>query len=284
MHSIISSTWKTLAITTIAAGSLAGCVTVPEQVQLTHNGMQTKACETRTPVTTRQETLDANGFSLTSWNMYKGKLNGWEQDLSHLHQQSDLLLLQEAHLVSDLQDFLDQRTGDWAMAHAFSLSDAWSGVMTFGKIPQQSPCAQRIQEPYLRLPKTTLISYFPVSGHNQTLLVANVHGVNFTLGSADLARQLQSVQQAINAHDGPLVLAGDFNTWSNARMKIVSQLATEHGLQPVSFENARPTNGLGHQLDHIYYRGLTPLHSRVIKVKSSDHYPLNVTFSLDTES
>ena len=283
MHSFGSTIFRTLAAAILAAGSLSGCVSVPEEVQLTHNGVQTKACETGNPLAARQEALDADGFSLTSWNMYKGKLNGWERDLDQLHQQSDLLLLQEAHLVSGLQDFLDQRTGDWAMARAFTLSDAWSGVMTLGKIPQHSPCAQRVDEPYLRLPKTALISYFPVSGHAKPLLVANIHGVNFTLGSIDLARQIAAIKQVIQGYDGPVVLAGDFNTWNEGRLEVVRRLAAEQGLQPVSFEQ-QPTAVLGRPLDHIYYRGLIPLHSQVTEVKSSDHYPLSVTFRLAPES
>ena len=228
--------------------------------------------------------LDASGFSVTTWNIYKGRLSGWNQDLDNFHQQSDLLLLQEAHLVPEFRDWLELRSTDWAMAHAFALSNAWSGVLTLGKVPQQSPCAQRIHEPYLRLPKTSLISYFPVAGHSEPLLVANVHGVNFTLGSSDLAAQLQAVQEVINAHEGPVILAGDFNTWSNARMNVVRQLAATHKLQSVSFQQQQPIGHFGHQLDHIYYRGLTPLHSHVTQVKSSDHYPLTVTFSLDTET
>ena len=263
MRSVIPSVIKSLAVLLLLASMLSGCVSVPEQVQLTHNGEAAVACEARSPIPAQSAALDASGFSLTSWNIYKVRLNGWNQDLDHLHQQSDLLLLQEAHLVPELQDWLDQRSQDWAMAHAFALSDAWSGVLTLAKVPQQSPCAQRLKEPYLRMPKTALISYFPVAGHDEPLLVANIHGVNFTLGNSDLAIQLQAIQELIHAHNGPVILAGDFNTWSNARMDVVEQLAITHELQAVSFQRQQPAGHFGHHLDHIYYRGLTPLHSHV---------------------
>ena len=284
MRSFVPKTVKSLATIVLAGSMLSGCISVPEQVQLTRNGEPAMACETRGPMPAQSSVLDGGGFSVTSWNIYKGKLSGWDRDLETFHRQSDLLLLQEAHLVPEFRDWLELKSSDWAMAHAFALSDAWSGVLTLGKVPQQSPCAQRIHEPYLRLPKTTLISYFPVAGHSQPLLVANIHGVNFTLGSSDLAAQLQAVQEVINAHEGPVILAGDFNTWSDARMQVVRRLAAIHKLQSVTFQQQQPTGQFGHQLDHIYYRGLVPLQSRVTQVKSSDHYPLTVTFSLDTET
>lgn len=283
MHSFIQSVIKPLAILSLLISMLAGCVSVPEQVQLTHNGKAAVTCEARVAMPAESAALDASGFSLTSWNIYKVRLDGWDQDLDQLHQQSDLLLLQEAHLVPKLQNWLDQRSTDWAMAHAFALSDAWSGVLTLAKIPQQSPCAQRLNEPYLRMPKTALISYFPVAGHDEPLLVANIHGVNFTLGSSDLENQLQAIQELIHTHNGPVIVAGDFNTWSNARMDVVRQLAIKHDLQPVSFQRHQSARRFGHHLDHVYYRGLTLLHSQVTEVKSSDHYPLTVTFALDTE-
>ena len=278
MRSTILSVIKSLAIPFLITSMLAGCVTVPEQVQLTHNGKPALACEMRASMPVQSAELDASG------NIYKSRLSGWDQDLDLLHQQSDLLLLQEAHLVPEFLNWLEQRSVDWAMAFAFTLSDAWSGVLTLSKVPQQSPCAQRIREPYLRLPKTSLISYFPIAGHAEPLLVANIHGVNFTLGSSDLTAQLQEIQGLISVHDGPVILAGDFNTWSNARMDVVRKLASAHDLQSVSFQRQQPAGHFGHQLDHVYYRGLIPLHSGVTEVKSSDHYPLSVTFSLDTET
>ncbi len=286
MRSYIPSIKKSLAIPALIIGLLSGCATVPEQVQLIHNGKPAMACEAGAPMPIQSAALNADRFSVTSWNIHKGRLNGWDKDLDHLNQQSDLLLLQEAHLVPGFKDWLEQRSldWDWAMAHAFTLSGTWSGVLTGGKIPQLSPCAQRIHEPYLRLPKTVLISYFPLQGHNELLLVANIHGVNFTLGSSDLAAQLQAVQEVMDKHAGPIILAGDFNTWSDARMNVVKQLATSHNLQAVTFQRRQPAGHFGRQLDHIYYRGLIPLHSRVTEVKSSDHHPLTVIFSLDTET
>ncbi len=260
-----------------------GCTTVPAQPQLLHNGNAVANCVTPVDQAAPFEGLDPEAFSLTTWNIYKGKLRGWEQDLQALSGQSDLLLLQEAYLAPELQRWLSRESLDWAMAHAFSLHGRWSGVLTGGRVSQRNPCMQRITEPYLRLPKTALISYFPIRGHAQPLLVVNVHGINFTLGSEDLDNQFQAIQTLVENHEGPLIVAGDFNTWSRARLAVIQRLAAHNGLRAVEFQG-KPVVHFGHRVDHVYYRGLLPLQSRMIKVKSSDHYPLTVTFKLDSKT
>ncbi|WP_419626020.1 hypothetical protein [Thiolapillus sp.] len=35
-----------------------------------------------------------------------------------------------------------------------------------------------------------------------------MHGVNFTLGSADLDAQFQAIQAVMDSHQGPIVMAG----------------------------------------------------------------------------
>lgn len=258
--------------------ALVGCVSIPAQVETAHNGAFLESCEKDLdgqPI--EAASLDSRGFTLSSWNIYKGQLTGWQEDLERLYRQSDILLLQEAHLEPGLLKWLSGSMLDWSMAHAFTYRNYWTGVFTGAKVQQMAPCAQRHREPYLRLPKTVLISYFPLQGSQEPLLVINVHGVNFTLGARALGEQLDALERVLANHDGPVILAGDLNTWSVWRMRLVEELATRQGLKSVAFEQS-PAIHLGQQVDHVYYRGLVPLKSRVIPVKSSDHYPLVVTF------
>jgi len=274
--------WKSRTVLYLLVGLLSACVSVPERMQLLQNGQAEPACAERSLPPARSAALDAAGFSLTTWNIYKGSLAGWEKDLDALESQSDVLLLQEAHLIPELVDWLGRRPLEWTMTHAYTLSGSWAGVLTISKVPQLSACAQRIYEPYLRLPKTVLISYLPLQGYDEHLLVVNIHGVNFTLGSSTLAQQLRAIEAVISRHAGPIVLGGDFNTWSDARMNVVETLATNNGLHPVALGNSQAAGYFGRQLDHIYSRGLIPRDSRTTRVESSDHFPITVTFSLDT--
>lgn len=104
-----------------------------------------------------------------------------------------------------------------------------------------------------------------------------MHGVNFTLGGKALGEQLKALEPIVMDHHGPMILAGDMNTWSSRRMALVEDFAKRQELKSVRFEQS-PAIHFGQQVDHIYYRGLIPLQSRVIQVKSSDHHPLVVIF------
>ena len=260
---------------------LSSCVTVPERLEFVHNGAPLEGCEAALlDIPEGGKALDPRGFTLATWNIYKGQLSGWREDLDNLYRQTDILLLQEAHLGPGLLKWLSGGVLDWSMAHAFTYRNHWTGVLTGAKVPQMASCAQRHREPYLRLPKTALISYFPLQGNPEPLLVVNVHGVNFTLGTKNLGDQLGAVERVVASHDGPVILAGDLNTWSRQRMELLEELAQRQGLKNVIFEQS-PVAHLGQQVDHVYYRGLVPLKNRVIPVKSSDHYPLVVTFKSD---
>lgn len=257
---------------------LAACVTVPEKVELMHNGAPLASCESEPAGQVAESAaLDPAGFTLSTWNIYKGQMPGWRGDLDRLYEESDILLLQESHMDPGMLRWLAGGKLDWSMAHAFTYRDFWTGVLTAGRVQQAALCAQRTPEPYIRLPKTVLISYFPLQGSRSPLMVVNMHGINFTLGSGTLSEQLADLEKLVEKHPGPLIVAGDMNTWSRQRMQRVDDLARKHGLQRVEFQQSASVH-FGRQVDHVYYRGLQPLASHVIPVQSSDHYPLVVTF------
>ena len=77
-----------------------------------------------------------------------------------------------------------------------------------------------------------------------------------------------------------MIISGDFNSWSKKRMAIVEILAKRLNLRPVTFDGNYRVSIFGHNLDHIYYRGLKPLKTDVLEVTSSDHNPMWVTFKL----
>lgn len=214
------------------------------------------------------------------WNIYKQQSSGWTADLETLNAGADMLLLQEVYLDREIRDWLDQHLAHWDMNPAFIYKNTYAGVMTTGRFPASSQCSLRVYEPLTGIPKTALLSYHRIEGHHQTLLAVNIHGVNFTLDSRHLERQLTAVSEVIRAHQGPVVLAGDFNTWNESRTRLLESITSELKLIPVLFEGQQPSSRFGYRIDHIYYRGLKPLSSQVITVNSSDHYPLTVRFSL----
>lgn len=142
---------------------LTGCVSIPEELQLAYNGASREACDPASYETPGQSgALDPERIVVATWNIYKGKLDGWQEDLDRLYRLSDILLLQEAHLAPRFLKWIFRSRPEWVMAHAFTYRNYWTGVFTAAKVPQITPCAQRYREPYLRLPKTVLVSYFPI--------------------------------------------------------------------------------------------------------------------------
>ena len=261
-----------------------GCFSISHQEQLlSSSGL----IRTDDPLCTKQNNtpeidaaLDEAGFTLVSWNIFKENKNGWRQDLLALSNESDLILLQEAHLTQALSQFLETTGQNWEMISAFRYQGIHTGVMTMGHIPPQASCAQRTNEPIVRLPKSSLISYFPIRNTQQTLLVANIHAINFTPGIERFTEQLMEIKTVLAEHKGPIVFAGDFNTWSNQRQTVLNRIigTGELNLNKVEFINSFPILFWGHRLDHVFFRGLRVVKAEAISVKSSDHYPLKVLF------
>jgi endonuclease/exonuclease/phosphatase (EEP) superfamily protein YafD len=161
---------------------------------------------------------------------------------------------------------------------AFNYQDKATGVMTASRVKPLHSCGQRTAEPIIRYPKTSLISYYPVEGMNENLLVANIHGINFTFGVGAYKEQIEKLYDVMKNHNGPIVLAGDFNTWSDKRMLIVDDLAQRLSLESLDYTSHNRTIVFGNALDHVFYRELEPVEHDTWYVTSSDHNPTRVSF------
>lgn len=232
------------------------------------------------PIHHEQGVLDSSALSVMSWNMLKGKRKGWHEDLASLSAQSDIILLQEVMLNDEFYCHL----GDclqWHATEGYRRFNRISGVLTAAKVGSHRKQSFKKIEPYLRTPKAALITEYTLSGCAQTLLVANIHALNFTWGVFHFYQQLSDIFSVLAAHEGPVVLAGDFNVWRGKRLKLLRELAQNACLIETEFEHDIRKAAFSYQLDHIFYRGLRKRESRVHKVVTSDHNPITAMFSLD---
>ena len=126
-----------------------------------------------------------------------------------------------------------------------------------GHTPPQASCAQRVYEPLALLPKSSLLTYYPIKNTQQTLLVANIHAINFTLGTGRFTQQLLEIKEILAQHSGPIVFAGDFNTWSDQREAVLDQIIGDKksGLLKVEFTSTVEHLAWRRRLDHIFFRG-----------------------------
>ncbi len=245
------------------------------------------SCETSTlpesylVAVTEKNGLDPEQIILLNWNAHKETGLLWQDALQSLLSGVDLLTLQEGALTDDLRGLLSRTfTGSWILASAFTQSGNHTGVLNASRIAPDFSCSFRVAEPIIIVPKTALITRYPIVGTNKTLLLVNMHMVNFSLATAAYREQLRNAFLLINQHQGPLLIAGDFNSWSDGRMEIIQHFADGLGAEAVEFSEDNRTTVFGHTLDHIFHRGLEQIEAVVPLVQVSDHNPMRVTFRL----
>jgi endonuclease/exonuclease/phosphatase (EEP) superfamily protein YafD len=224
--------------------------------------------------------LDPHAIRMMSWNIHKQADPGWQRDLHRFGERNDLVLLQESVLDAPLRELIDADGFRWVMASSFIESGIDIGVLTASRIAPVATCTERVVEPLLRIPKSAVISWFPLAGRRDTLVVVNVHAINFSLSLGAYRAQFDAIGHALERHEGPLIVAGDLNTWTDARADAVRTLAKRLRLTEVRFAADRRSHFFGHELDHIYTRGLATVASVATGVTSSDHNPVAATLSV----
>jgi len=230
--------------------------------------------------TAQKSELDSHGFRILNWNVYKGIKEGWKDDFKNLIPSYDILTIQEARLTDNMQALLKEGHHNWDISVAFKFNGKETGVLTASRIAPEYTCTFRIKEPLANVPKTTMVTIYPLSNTSKTLMVVNIHSINLTLGTGSFKKQLKKVENILSQHNGPVIISGDVNTWSSKRMAIVTDFANRLGMKAVPFNKQEQTRIFGRAIDHIYYRELTVTDAAVIKVTSSDHNPMLVTFRM----
>lgn len=231
-------------------------------------------------ITTSPLGVSPDSISILSWNIYKEQREGWKSDFERLSKDKEIILLQEAFLDERLVDLLCQKSLYWNLNSAFRYRGKETGVLMASTIQPIGSCGLRHNEPIIGLPKTILVSMFDISDSPDRLLVANIHGINFTLNTAAYSKQMGDLRDVLQNHEGPLILAGDFNNWNKKRTFITNFLMDELSLQIVTFDDEYRTTIFGVPVDHVFYRGLEVITQKIYPVASSDHNPLSVTFRL----
>ncbi|GIU06222.1 UPF0294 protein [Shewanella sp. c952] len=268
-----------LLIATLVALYVYQSTVIPQQDTLLSNDSNSTdavQCITNKPI----ESLDRHGnLDIAIWNIHKQKNSGWQNVLKQLTERTDLLLLQEVSASDEFKALVDEQSEDWVMAKAFLFADEPVGVMNLSKGYPSSVCSFRYEEPLIHYPKSLLVSYYDLSDNSQ-LLVVNVHSINFAFGLDEYRAQLNVVTEAMKVHSGPIILAGDLNTWSDSRNEYVSTIANTAGLTEAIPSVDSRTQFFGKTPDHIFYRGLELVKAESIVTDSSDHNPLKAYFRL----
>ncbi|MEZ9255855.1 endonuclease/exonuclease/phosphatase family protein [Vibrio cyclitrophicus] len=220
----------------------------------------------------------SDGLSLIVWNIYKQNRNNWQNELNQLTEGSDLVLLQEARITKELSQWVT--SGQWGSTrvNAFEVFEQSAGVLSLATHLPIEACAYTHEEPWLQLPKSALWSRYQLS-NGEELAVINIHAVNFTFGTEDYKAQLKSLTDNLQKYRGPVIFAGDFNSWSEARFAVLKEALEKVGLTELVFDPDNRTQFMtGLVLDHVFYRGLEVEKAKAPITDASDHNPMRVTF------
>ena len=223
--------------------------------------------------------LDASNISLFNWNVHKTRERRWREDFDTFANNADLVLFQEASLREETIAEIDS-SRHWSFAPGYRKWGEVTGVMTLSGIKPLTQCSFVHSEPWLRTPKATSVTQYGLTDTDQTLVVINVHAVNFSFGTGAYEKQFEQIRQLLENHDGPIILSGDLNTWRARRVEIIDELATSLELTAVAVENDNRVQFFGNTLDHIYIRGLHALDANTEIVDTSDHNPMTAVFGM----
>lgn len=271
----------------IVSALLYGCVSLNQQPLLLENTAEQKIghCDSKAAnpdqdAATTRGSLNPESISVLNWNIHKNKADNWSADFKLLADQQDIVIIQEAYLNSTLLDALDQQNMRWSLNAAYYRDKIATGVLTASSVKPYYSCGFLVNEPIIRVPKSALVNYFRMQGVEQSLLVINVHGINFTLGTRAYKKQISMLKKIARLHDGPMLIAGDFNSWSDSRKTIINEILADLSLKSSRLESSNQTRLFGRVVDRVFYRGLEPVFQESIPVTSSDHNPTLMQFRL----
>jgi endonuclease/exonuclease/phosphatase (EEP) superfamily protein YafD len=274
------------ALAATAAVSIAGCATQDRAArqQAMDLVMSPASCSAQLGGHRQAQLyeLDSRDIRIVNWNIQKGGNPDWIADLSAITEEPDLLIFQEARLHADTwttvgaDHFRSFAAGYRTPGRAGSVT----GVLTLSAAEPLTSCSLVSLEPWLRSPKATMITEYGLTGTDDSLVVVNIHAINFTFGNSDFREQVARALSVIEKHDGPVLLSGDFNTWHWRQSKILHEMARSQGLTSLDYDDDYRKRVFGQPLDHIYVRGLQVKDATSFPVDSSDHNPMSVRLSL----
>lgn len=236
------------------------------------------------------EEIDTEEITILNWNIQKkNRTDHWTKDFKQLLEDyaPHIIQLQECQFQKGLEKLLHAEHYGFIFAPNFVdiLKNLHSGVLSasYSRHKQSTIIKSYAFEPLIKVPKIFLSSTYSISNRNDELLLLNIHAINF-VGFWKFISQVQQLEYAIKTHSGPIILSGDFNTWNKRRTSILDKILMNAGLSKIEFDNDHKKNikkfFWSDSLDHIYYRGLSPSTTHVLKTKTSDHNPLIVKFKL----
>lgn len=219
--------------------------------------------------------IDSDILKIVVWNLCKFSKRNIKTELGSIFSESDphVFLGQESLWAESWEKYFAELSNfKGLMGNSFLVKKKTpTGVLSLVKSQPISTHFFRseVREPVSGTPKTIIGT--KILWKNLEVLLLNIHAINFVKAKT-LKHQLEETQSLLNDHSGPVIYAGDFNTWSGSRLNVVESFMNRNNLSEVAF--AAPK-----KLDKVYCRGVVLTYSKVLhSFRGSDHKPLEVHF------
>ncbi len=213
-----------------------------------------------------------------SWNGQKFQDSQYFYDVKKFSTTSDIIMIQEAmHSAGWQAAFASHMSMSFSFHKSFcDFDNLATGVMTAARYQLEEPLTLTSPgtEPGSFTPKVS--GYSTVTINNKKVHLINTHALNFNTGR-DFEQQIEQLADFISKLNGPIIWAGDFNTWSPGRKAFLNMHAAKLGLIHL-VPSVEPRLLI---LDHIYVRGFTPVSAEIIEMDSSDHDPIRAVLKLN---
>lgn len=224
-----------------------------------------------------QPKSNSETLKLFVWNVAKYKKSEALHDLFGLAADSDIIFVQEAAHSTAYQNAFEAALPSHIHQFYQSFCDKYS--IAFGVQISTSLISAAVDrwpspdtEPFSTIRKMSGYSY--VEWNGQKIHLINTHALNFNAGGK-FERQIDDLFEKIKRLEGPIMWAGDFNTWIPLRKNYLFSKAAQMGLLHV--EPGNDNRKL--VLDHIFYRGLNLKSSNLIEMDNSDHEAIITEFT-----
>lgn len=228
----------------------------------------------------QQPIIRGDEFGVLCWNTQKlTESLEFQVALTRLLQlfPSQFLLFQEAKLALHS----DWKMSEWSYAVAPNMQTNRFifGVLTASQyaFSDARPLLTQNREAAFATHKSYMLSQHPLS-NDQSLLMVNVHAINFVNANYFL-REIELLKVQLLSHQGPLIVAGDFNVWSRQRRLYLRKFCREVGLRQAYMNDPQHIKTYRqHPLDFIFYRDLWVKEALAIDTPVSDHNPIYARF------
>ena len=232
-----------------------------------------------------ERSLNPNSINIIVWNILKSKRKNWIEDFLYISKNKDILILQEGLLNERYQSFYTHEMFEYQFDMAVSflyLKKSPTGTMIGSKVKPISTTIIRTlyREPIVKTPKTSIYSIYDIEGKSKKLLVVSIHGLNFKK-NIYLKKQIRAIFDNISHHNGPIIFAGDFNTWNKDRTIFLKSIMKENKFEEAIFDRDQRMKVFGYPLDYVFLKDIYIKKAEVLSsIKSSDHAPLSLELYL----